>query len=198
MPIMQSDLTKIHLEFQRFSGGLIYMSGQKTEKEEKILWNLWGTDIRGLETIDKTLDKIKNKNAKKILSMIDILIPDHNDDTVTVYYILKNRTGFTRDRRENDTQVDIIIGFEHNEHAHADDLFKIGTIMKELDFWGECHLAFMNGWSEDLYIEMYDVDASIHGDSFLMGDVPKYWIPPQHKMTDEEQQAEMDRIGGIQ
>ena len=175
------------------------MSGQKTEKEETVLWNLWGTDIRGLKSIDKTLDKIKNKNAKKILSMIDILIPDHNDDsTVTIYYILKNRIGCRLDRRENDTQVNIIIGFEHNEHAHADDLFKIGTIMKELDFWGECHLAFMNGWTEDLYIEMSDVDATIFYESFLMGDVPDDWIPPQHKMTDDEQRAEMNRIVGIQ
>lgn len=167
-------------------------------REEKVLWNLWGTDIRGLETIDKTLGNIKNKNAKKILSMIDILIPDHNDDaTVTVYYILKDRIGFAVDRVENDTQVDIIIGFEHNEHAHAADLFSIGTIMKELDFWGECHVAFMNGWSEDLYIEMSDVDADIIGDSFLMGDVPKDWVPPQHEMTDDEQQAEMDRIRAV-
>lgn len=168
-------------------------------KEEKVLWNLWGTDIRGLKSIDKTLGKIKNKNAKKILSMIDILIPDHNDDaTVTIYYILKNRTGYAVDRTVNDTQVDIIIGFEHNEHAHADDLFSIGTIMKELDLWGECHVAFMNGWTENLYIEMMDVDGNIFGDSFLMGDVPKHWIPPQHKMTDEEQQAEMNRIINVE
>lgn len=167
-------------------------------REEKVLWNLWGVDIRGIASIDKTLGNIKNKNAKKILSMIDILIPDHNDDnTVTIYYILRERTGHMVGRTENDTQVDIIIGFECNEHAHAADLFSIGTIMKELDFWGECHVAFMNGWTEDLYIEMHDVDANIIGDSFLMGDVPKYWIPPQHKMTDEEQQAEIDRIGAV-
>ena len=167
--------------------------------EEKVLWNLWGTDIRGLKTIDKTLGKIKNKNAKKILSMINVLIPDHNDDNVvTIYYILRNRTGFMIGRTENDTQVEIIIESERNEHTHADDLFKIGIIMKELDYWGECHIAFMNGRTEDLYIEMYDVDANIFGESFLIGDVPKDWVPPQHQMTDEEQQGEIDRIGAIQ
>jgi len=44
---------------------------------------------------------------------------------------------------------------------------------------------------------MHDVDSDIFFESFLKKDVPDQWIPPQHKMTDEEQQAEIDRIGGI-
>ena len=154
--------------------------------EEKVVLNLWGTDIRGLDYISKTMGEIVNENARKILDMIDVLLPVHNDkDSVHLFYVLNRRTGFEINRRgtQSKTQVDIYIQFETNEHTHADDIPKIGVIMKELDFWGECHIAHWDGWSEGLVICMGDVDDHIIGASFLVGDVPTEWLPTHHKMT---------------